>query len=463
MLRARPYVHLNLAVRADGRVAAADGSPTRISCAEDWRRVHTLRERYDAVAVGARTWLGDRPRLTARVEALGRPALRQPARVLFAGHSEIEIQPSPDRRTILIGAHAVSGADVHLRWSRTELARSLESLLEEGVSSLLVEGGPTLLRSFLELEAFDQLTLYVASATERAVAEVPARIFADVQLPPLTASRLGAGTLLSFSRSRNGSPQARPWHLDTNLAPSLDGKLRYLELPPGATPGFLALLGPVPLPVRTGETSTIFDWYVFAPVAKRNDVPGGAVAGSALVLGDLPREIAPLVRVHSGCQTGDLFGSRRCDCGSQLERGLAVIAGEGAGLLLYLPEQEGRGIGLWAKAAAYLLQDEGDDTYEANRRLGLPADARTYAEAATVLRHFLPARALRLLSNNPAKRAALEAQGLRVVELRGLIAGHDEHNRRYLEAKARDGHRLELGATSGWTPPLPRARKLEAR
>ncbi len=132
-----------------------------------------------------------------------------------------------------------------------------------------------------------------------------------------------------------------------------------------------------------------------------------------LVMGELAGP-PPLVRIHSQCLTGDVFHSLRCDCRSQLELALELIASEGRGLLIY-EHQEGRGIGLMNKLRAYQLQDEGADTVEANERLGFDADLRSYALPGEILRYFGVA-AVRLLSNNPDKIRALEAAGVRVAE-----------------------------------------------
>jgi 3,4-dihydroxy 2-butanone 4-phosphate synthase/GTP cyclohydrolase II len=161
----------------------------------------------------------------------------------------------------------------------------------------------------------------------------------------------------------------------------------------------------------------------------------------ALTLGEIRPEDEILVRVHSGCLTGDVFHSQRCDCGQQLHLALERIRNEGRGVLLYL-EQEGRGIGLLNKLKAYALQDEGLDTVEANERLGFPADQRDYGIGAQVL-YDLGVRKVRLMTNNPRKRAGLEGHGLQVVERVPLDTGANEANRRYLETK-RDklGHLL---------------------
>ncbi|MDA2913543.1 GTP cyclohydrolase II, partial [Acidobacteriia bacterium AH_259_A11_L15] len=134
----------------------------------------------------------------------------------------------------------------------------------------------------------------------------------------------------------------------------------------------------------------------------------------ALLKGNLKRAPAPLVRIHSQCLTGDVFGSQRCDCRAQLELALAAIARAGAGAIFYEP-QEGRGIGLINKLRAYQLQDRGLDTVEANRRLGFPPDRRNYGLTAQALR-LLGLTRIRLLSNNPDKVAALERAGIRVTQ-----------------------------------------------
>jgi GTP cyclohydrolase II len=133
----------------------------------------------------------------------------------------------------------------------------------------------------------------------------------------------------------------------------------------------------------------------------------------ALVMGDI-HTIPPLVRIHSQCLTGDVFGSLRCDCRQQLEMALAMIADAGCGILVY-EQQEGRGIGLLPKLQAYELQDRGLDTVEANEKLGFRADCREYALPVEVLK-ALDLKEVRLLSNNPEKLAAVEAAGIRVVE-----------------------------------------------
>jgi 3,4-dihydroxy 2-butanone 4-phosphate synthase/GTP cyclohydrolase II len=149
-----------------------------------------------------------------------------------------------------------------------------------------------------------------------------------------------------------------------------------------------------------------------------------------------------LVRVHSECLTGDVFGSLRCDCGPQLDAALAAVAAEGRGVVLYMRGHEGRGIGLMHKLQAYQLQEAGADTVDANLALGLPADARDYGIGAQILVD-LGVRSMRLLTNNPDKRAGLEGYGLRVVGRVPLPVRAQPENLRYLATKRdRMGHDL---------------------
>lgn len=242
------------------------------------------------------------------------------------------------------------------------------------------------------------------------------------------------------------------------------GQRLDLDAPAPAGSRALDLLGPIPLPLHVGGNELDADWFAVVrhtelePVDElaRSLRERGAVrrfssivshmsVNSVLVFGDLPVQANPLVRVHSNCLTGDVFGSQRCDCGPQLDAAIERISGDG-GIIVYMAGHEGRGIGLWAKAATYVLQDGGENTYQANRSLGLPDDSRDFSDAAALLLHFLGGdRPFRLLTNNPKKADDLRAHGLARITVEKHVIGVGEHNRRYLAAKRDWGHSIEDG------------------
>lgn len=186
------------------------------------------------------------------------------------------------------------------------------------------------------------------------------------------------------------------------------------------------------IPTRHGE---------FRAVGYRSTIDGREHI--AFVKGEVGDGRDILVRVHSECLTGDVFGSLRCDCGPQLDAALRRVAEEGRGVVLYIRGHEGRGIGLLHKLAAYNLQDSGRDTVSANQELGLPVDARDYGVGAQIL-YDLGVRTMRLLTNNPTKRAAIEGYGLTISERVPLVTEPTPYNRQYLETKAAKlGHRFE--------------------
>lgn len=192
---------------------------------------------------------------------------------------------------------------------------------------------------------------------------------------------------------------------------------------------------------RISETSMSTEFGDFRSIRFRNKLDG--IEHVAMVMGDVGQGDDILVRVHSECLTGDILGSLRCDCGPQLHAALAAVAANGRGVVLYLRGHEGRGIGLMHKLQAYRLQDSGSDTVDANLELGLPADARDYGIGAQILAD-LGVQSMRLLTNNPAKRAGLEGYGLSIAERVPLVIEPNVHNQRYLATKAtRMGHEME--------------------
>jgi 3,4-dihydroxy 2-butanone 4-phosphate synthase/GTP cyclohydrolase II len=196
------------------------------------------------------------------------------------------------------------------------------------------------------------------------------------------------------------------------------------------------------LVTRVAETRIpIRDGGDFTAIAYRNEINGDT--HMALVKGEVRKDVPMLVRVHSECLTGDVFGSLRCDCGEQLRNALRMIEEEGKGVLLYM-RQEGRGIGLENKIRAYSLQDKGFDTVEANERLGFKPDLRDYGVGAQILVD-LGIREIRLLTNNPKKIVGLEGYGLRVVERLSIEVAPNEDNVKYLKTKKKKlGHILNI-------------------
>jgi 3,4-dihydroxy 2-butanone 4-phosphate synthase / GTP cyclohydrolase II len=195
------------------------------------------------------------------------------------------------------------------------------------------------------------------------------------------------------------------------------------------------------LVTRVSDVDFPTDYGHFRLMMYRADTDGATHL--AMVRGDVSGNENVLVRVHSSCLTGDLLGSRRCDCGAQLRKGMEMIDATGAGVVVYLM-QEGRGIGLAHKIMAYALQDNGRDTVQANHDLGFEADLRDYSMGAHILKD-LGVKSVRLLTNNPAKVSGLESNGIAVKERVQLEVSAGEHNRLYLATK-RDklGHFLDL-------------------
>ena len=204
------------------------------------------------------------------------------------------------------------------------------------------------------------------------------------------------------------------------------------------------------LVTRMGQAQVPTDWGNFTCTAFRSDIDD--TEHLAFSMGDVEDGHPVLVRVHSECLTGDVFASRRCDCGPQLQSAMALIAREGRGIVVYLRGHEGRGIGIAHKIRAYSLQDGGLDTVDANTELGLPIDSREYGVGAQILAD-LGAHKLRLITNNPAKYGGIEGYGLEVVERVALNPIPTEENLKYLQTKRdRMGHLLDLPETISLTP-----------
>lgn len=213
----------------------------------------------------------------------------------------------------------------------------------------------------------------------------------------------------------------------------------------------ICVVGPVKLPVKQGDFEATFNWYCWTTVdaawSKKEVIThlntmnlAFGQQSSVLVYGDFEHEADALIRMHSICHTGDIFGSQRCDCGYQLHESMKMVVAHGTGAIFYLADHEGRGIGLFSKSMAYLLQQEGLDTVEANHVLGFEDDTRSYEEALKVL-ETLRTKPVTLITNNPKKLAALEAHGMSTHGHVPLWGGETDTNAFYLETKRqKSGH-----------------------
>jgi len=238
-----------------------------------------------------------------------------------------------------------------------------------------------------------------------------------------------------------------------------------VRVEPGKAPSYgstISILGPIPLPLELGDLNVDVNWYACVRNTELGKIEELAddlraqdgqqsfatlasymAVNSVMVIGNPDTWENPLVRVHSSCLTGDVFGSQRCECGPQMQTALGRIGSDAqGGMLVYMAGHEGRGIGLWAKAATYLLQDAGEDTYQANRTLGLPDDSRDFSDAASLLKYFVDGKPFRLLTNNPKKVNDLGDFGVTGISRVKHVTGVTSSNRRYLSAKQDWGHEI---------------------
>jgi GTP cyclohydrolase II len=354
------------------------------------------------------------------------------------------------------GAGALSGS--------RRAAQAVDALrhgwpLKVGEAPLLlpVETAPGEARSILALiSAARAATLKLANQREAADPHSAVLIRAAAPLD-LAAALPIADPALDLAAPLKGPFLAEPLEWEEEAAVAMElariaGILPAFLVAPEAAGGAVAI-SPADLAAFLDSRALTIATRARLPVAACNDAevvvfrsPDDTREHVALIVGQQTSEHVPLVRLHSECLTGDILGSLRCDCGPQLGGALKAMADEanrdGWGVLLYL-RQEGRGIGLVNKLRAYRLQDQGFDTLEANRRLGLPAEARDFPVAARML-ELLGVREVRLMTNNPAKVAALEAAGMHVAERVPHHLPTNPHNEAYLATK-RDqaGHLLD--------------------
>ncbi|MUG46336.1 GTP cyclohydrolase II [Paenibacillus sp. FSL W8-0186] len=239
---------------------------------------------------------------------------------------------------------------------------------------------------------------------------------------------------------------------DTKLEPKaldiLKDKIQLIQTEEGG----IYLVGPIKLPVDLDGETVIFQWYCWLSRCQVTDnfqeiidqLSSASLAeyqqSSVLVYGDFKNADEALIRMHSICHTGDIFGSQKCDCGYQLKKSMKNIVEHGTGALFYLANHEGRGIGLFSKAMAYVLQENGYDTVEANLSLGFVDDSRNYTDALSVLR-TLRTKPVTLMTNNPKKLEALQKAGLALSGREPIWGGESAFNEFYLQTKVqRSGH-----------------------
>lgn len=236
--------------------------------------------------------------------------------------------------------------------------------------------------------------------------------------------------------------------LKSNVFSLLEDKIKLINKGDEA----IYLVGPIKLPVNLYGKTVQFKWYCWLKSENVIDdfqevidhLSSANLAeypqSSVLVYGDFEQGEDAWIRMHSICHTGDIFGSKRCDCGYQLRQSMKMIAEHGTGALFYLANHEGRGIGLFSKAMAYILQENGYDTVEANEGLGFANDSRNYDDAIEVLKS-LRTKPVTLITNNPKKLKALKTAGLPVSGRIPLWGDISEYNKKYLQTKVKkSGH-----------------------
>ncbi|WP_053368817.1 GTP cyclohydrolase II [Bacillus sp. FJAT-27245] len=242
--------------------------------------------------------------------------------------------------------------------------------------------------------------------------------------------------------------------MDSKVLSILEDKIQLIKTAKGA----IYLVGPIRLPVNLYGETIEFQWYCWLNCDEVTEdyqriidkLSSSNLAelqqSSVLAYGDFQYGDDALIRMHSICHTGDIFGSKRCDCGFQLKNSMKMIVEHGTGALFYLANHEGRGIGLFSKAMAYILQENGYDTVEANEGLGFVDDSRNYEDAISVLK-ALRSKPVSLITNNPKKLEALRESGMPISGRRQLWGDVSEYNEKYLQTKVnRSGHLREEGS-----------------
>ncbi|WP_392454990.1 GTP cyclohydrolase II [Chryseomicrobium aureum] len=241
--------------------------------------------------------------------------------------------------------------------------------------------------------------------------------------------------------------------LDSKVVAALQDKIQLIHKEDGA----IYLVGPIRLPVNLYGETIVFQWYSWLNCDEVTSDVNRIIEklsssnlaelqqSSVLAYGDFANGEDAIIRMHSICHTGDIFGSKRCDCGYQLKESMKMIVDHGTGALFYLANHEGRGIGLFSKAMAYILQENGYDTVDANESLGFVDDSRDYSDAIHVLK-ALRSKPIKLMTNNPKKLQALQDAGLELSGRQQLWGDLSEFNEVYLQTKVkRSGHIQQEG------------------
>jgi GTP cyclohydrolase II len=449
----RPYTLLSCCVSIDGYIGSASPRRLELSNSADFDRVDSVRATCDAIMVGAGTVRSDNPRLLVRSKSRREHRAAQglpPSPLKVTVSERLELDPCADFFTAgeseklvycatarIRDAHAQLGhvATIVDGGEPVEMRRVSEDLAARGVRRLMVEGGGKVHTQFLAENLADELQLVVAPlfvGDSRA-----ARFVNDGRFP------WNAGQRATLAEVRQiGDVVLLRYALSSRFQADCPA-LSVTPLLPAAT-----IRTQVPFPLRFADGyCTAARVFSFDGLVDGHEHIAFGLGDRAAAVTSAGRHPPPLVRLHSQCLTGDVFGSQRCDCGAQVREAVERIA-ESGGFLLYL-RQEGRGIGLYAKLEAYGLQDAGLDTYQANLALGHREDERSYLVAAQMLR-ALGIREIALLSNNPDKAQQLQRFGVTVTKRVPTALHLSEANARYLATKARRGaHTLDIPLSAG--------------
>lgn len=449
----RPYTLLSCCVSIDGYIGSASPRRLELSNSADFDRVDAVRATCDAIMVGAATVRADNPRLLVRSKsrreeraAHGLP----PSPIKVTVSERLELDPRADFFATGENEKFVYCATPRLRDARARLGsvativdggqpvdmrRVSEDLAARGVQRLMVEGGGKVHTQFLTESLADELQLVLAPffvGDSRA-----ARFVNDGRFPWDPGRRaalaevrqIGDVVLLRYA-----------------LSPRFQTDCSTVSVPPPLPAATIRTQVPLPLQFADGYR-TAARVFSFDGLVDGHEHIAFGLGDRAAAVTSAGRQPPPLVRLHSECLTGDVFGSQRCDCGAQVREAVQRVA-ESGGFLLYL-RQEGRGIGLYAKLEAYGLQDAGLDTYQANLALGHREDERSYLVAAQMLR-ALGVSQVALLSNNPDKAQQLQRFGVKVAARVPTAVHLSEANARYLATKARSGaHTLDIPLSAG--------------